>query len=78
MWHDFPEVMQTANMEVIMTKAQLLKKIALLESINDQLATEVCYVDQLMRMVGFSGGLQTIKATAEEIIQKGLVEPNTK
>ncbi len=61
-----------------MTKAQLLKKIALLESINDQLATEVSYVDQLMRMVGFSGGLQTIKATAEEIIQKGLVEPNTK
>jgi len=60
-----------------MTKAQLLKKIALLESVNDQLSTEVSYVDQLMKLVGFSHGLQTIKATAEEIIQKGLYEPNT-
>lgn len=58
-----------------MTKAQLQKKIALLESINDQLSTEVSYVDRLMRLVGFSGGLETIKATALEIIDKGLNEP---
>ena len=56
-----------------MTKAQLLKKIALLESINDQLATEVSYVDELMKMVGFAGGLVTIKATAQEIIARGEV-----
>lgn len=54
-----------------MTKAQLLKKIALLESINDQLETEVSYVDELMKMVGFTGGLVTIKATAQEIIERG-------
>lgn len=54
-----------------MTKAQLLKKIAYLESINDQLATEVSYVDQLMRLLGFSEGLVTVKATAHEILEKG-------
>ncbi len=59
-----------------MTKAQLLRKVAILESINDQLSTEISYVDHLMRLVGFAGGIGTIKATAEEIIQKGLVEPN--
>lgn len=52
-----------------MTKAQLLKKIAYLEFINDQLDTEVQYVDQLMRMVGFAHGLETIKQTAVEIIK---------
>lgn len=57
-----------------MTKAQLLKKIAVLESINDQLSTEVTYVDRLMKMVGFAGGLETIKATAREIVSKGLAE----
>lgn len=54
-----------------MTKSQLLKKIAILESINDQLSTEVTHIDYLMRLVGFSEGLQTIKATAQEIIDKG-------
>ena len=54
-----------------MTKAQLLKKIAVLESINDQLTTEVSYVDHLMRLIGFSEGLATVKATAKEMIDKG-------
>ncbi len=57
-----------------MTKAQLQKKVALLESINDQLLTEVGYVDQLMRLVGFAGGLKTVKETAQEIIDKGYLE----
>jgi hypothetical protein len=56
-----------------MTKAQLLKKIALLESVNDQLLTEVCQLDQLMRMVGFSEGIQSVKTTAKEIIDQGLL-----
>ncbi len=55
-----------------MTKAQLLKRIAMLESINDQLSTEVCYCDDLMRLLGFSEGLATVKATAKEIIEKKL------
>ena len=54
-----------------MTKSQLLKKIARLESINDQLSAEVDYVDQLMRLIGFAEGLQTVKATAREILEKG-------
>ncbi len=57
-----------------MTKAQLLRKLAVLESINDHLSTEVSHVDHLMRIVGFSGGLETVKATAKEIIEKDLTE----
>lgn len=56
-----------------MTKSQLLKKIAYLESVNDQLSTEVEYVDQLMRLIGFSDGLVTVKATAHEILDKGML-----
>ncbi len=59
-----------------MTKAQLKKKIAYLESINDQLQTEVTYVDNLMRMIGFSEGLSTVKASANEMIDKGILEEN--
>ncbi len=50
-----------------MTKKELMKQIAGLESINDQLITELQMVDQLMRDVGFSNGLETIKATALEL-----------
>jgi hypothetical protein len=56
------------------TKAELLKKIAYLESINDQLVTEVSYVDQLMRLIGFSAGLAGVKATAQEIVDKGYLD----
>lgn len=57
-----------------MTKVELLKKIALLESINDQLSTEVTYIDGLMRLVGFSNGLETVKLTAQEIVEHGVPE----
>lgn len=57
-----------------MTKAQLLKKIARLESENDQLITEVTYVDHLMKLIGFSEGISTVKATAKEILDGGLTE----
>lgn len=62
------------HQEVRMTKAQLMKKIAVLESVNDQLMTEVHYVDNLMKMLGFSEGLSTVKATAKEILDNGLLE----
>lgn len=52
-----------------MTKLQLRAKTARLESINDQLSTEISYLDYLMRSVGFSNGLETFKATAEEIMR---------
>jgi hypothetical protein len=57
-----------------MTKLQLLKKIAVLESVNDQLVTEVSYIDNLMRLVGFSDGIATVKLTAQEILDKGLLD----
>ncbi len=52
------------------TKAQLLRKIAQLESINDLLTAEVSYVDQLMRAIGFAGGLMTVKQTAQELLNQ--------
>jgi hypothetical protein len=58
----------------IMTKTQLMKKIAVLESINDQLSAEVEYVDRLMRLLGFSEGLLTVKSTAQEILDNGYLE----
>jgi hypothetical protein len=60
-----------------MTKLELQKKIARLESLNDQLTSEVQYVDHLMRMLGFSEGLLTVKSTAQEILDKGLLEEDT-
>jgi hypothetical protein len=52
-----------------MKKNDLLKKIAYLESLNDHLLTEIGYVDHLMRLVGFAGGLETVKVTAQEIYE---------
>lgn len=57
-----------------MTKLELQKKIAQLESVNDHLRSEVEYVDQLMRLLGFSEGLLTVKTTAQEILDKGLLD----
>lgn len=54
-----------------MTKKELLKKLARLESMHDQLISELSMIDDLMRQVGFSDGLRTAKATALEIHQQG-------
>lgn len=52
-----------------MTKQELLKKIANLEFANDQLVAELAYIDQLMRQVGFTDGLESLKATALELYE---------
>jgi len=52
-----------------MTKKDLIKKVAHLESLNDHLLTELGYVDHLMRLVGFAGGLETVKLTARELYE---------
>jgi hypothetical protein len=52
-----------------MKKVDLQKKIALLESMNDHLTTELTNLDHLMRLVGFSGGLETVKAVALELYE---------
>ena len=56
-----------------MNNEELLNKVARLESVNDFLETEICDLDRLMKMVGFKNGLETIKATAKELIEKGEV-----
>lgn len=58
----------------MVTKEELLKKMAKLESMNDQLLSELSYLDNLMRTVGFANGLETVKATARELINKGDID----
>lgn len=53
-----------------MKNKTLLKKIAYLEFENDQLQTEIQYVDHLLKLIGFSDGLETIKLAAQEIINQ--------
>jgi hypothetical protein len=53
-----------------MSKEQMLKKISELESINDQLQTEIRYLDHLLREVGFEEGLKTLKFAANELIEQ--------
>lgn len=50
-----------------MTKKDMITHVAHLESMNDQLITELCYIDQLMKSIGFAGGLETVKLTAKEL-----------
>ena len=59
-----------------MSKAHLLRRLARLESINDQLVAEVSYVDELMRDIGFAEGLHTVKVAASELIELGSEMPN--
>lgn len=53
-----------------MEKEQLLKRIAELETINDQLQTELRYLDQLLREAGFEHGLISLKHAAKELIEE--------
>ena len=52
-----------------MTKKDLLKEVARLESVNDHLLTELSQTDQLMRLVGFKDGIETVKTTALELCE---------
>lgn len=45
----------------------MLKKLAYLEFVNDQLSSELHYVDKLLKTVGFSEGLTTVKQAALEL-----------
>ena len=49
---------------------QNLKKIAKLESLCDQLISEMKYLDELLIKVGFEEGLKTLKEAAIELIEK--------
>jgi len=51
-----------------MANQEMLKKLAKLETINDQLAAEISYLDQLSRSLGFAEGLKTLKSAALEML----------
>lgn len=52
-----------------MKNKDLLKKVAKLESMNDQLAAELNYLEHLARALGFAEGLKTLKAAALEMLE---------
>jgi len=52
------------------TKAQLEKKLAYMEFVNDQLVAEIRYVDSLLRSIGFPEGLETVKLAARELMER--------
>ena len=54
-----------------MNMQELLKRKAQLETENDLLRSELEYLDQLMRLAGFTNGLETVKATAIDLIENG-------
>jgi hypothetical protein len=53
-----------------MEKEKMLKRISELETVNDQLLTELNYLDQLLKQIGFEQGLMTLKAAAQELIEE--------
>lgn len=52
-----------------MKHKDLLKKIAKLETINDQLTAELHYLEKLTKAIGFADGLKTLKAAALDMLQ---------
>ena len=50
---------------------KLEKRLAQLETVHDQLITELQYVDQLMKLVGFTNGISSLKESAHEFHQNG-------
>ena len=52
-----------------MEREQMQKRISELETLNDQLVTELNYLDRLLRQVGFENGLMTLKAAAQELLE---------
>lgn len=53
-----------------MNKTQLQQRIARLEFIHDQLETELTYVDELLKSVGFPRGLSSAKEVALELLEE--------
>ncbi len=52
------------------TKVKLQKKLAILESANDHLISELSHIDELMYMIGFNNGIAGLKETAKEFYQE--------
>lgn len=53
-----------------MDEKKLIKRIAQLESINDQLVAELQFLDTITKELGFQEGIKTLKAAAEELLEE--------
>jgi len=57
------------------TKDELLKKLAFLEFVHDQLTTEIQDLDGLLREIGFPEGVASAKWIGGEMLQTQKDEP---
>jgi hypothetical protein len=53
-----------------MDEKKLIKRIAQLESINDQLVAELEFLDNITKELGFQEGIKTLKAAAKELLEE--------
>ena len=53
-----------------MNHSEMVKRIALLESMNDQLLSEIQYLDELSKKLGFEKGLKSLKSAAHEMLEE--------
>lgn len=53
-----------------MDREQMLKRISELESLNDQMVSELRYLDKLLKKIGFEEGIKTLKFAAEEMLDQ--------
>jgi len=52
-----------------MNKSQLDKRISRLETVHDQLESEIQYIDKLLKSIGFPHGIESAKQVALEILE---------
>ena len=52
-----------------MNHKDIIKRIAQLEFIHDQLSAEIITLDKLLRSVGFPEGIKSAKEVAREILE---------
>lgn len=55
-------------------EAKLKKRLSELESINDQLAAEIRYLDEMLKKIGFEKGLTTLKFAANELLEQDRID----
>lgn len=53
-----------------MDEKKLIKRIAQLESINDQLVAELEFLDSITKELGFQEGIKTLKTAAKELLEE--------
>lgn len=53
-----------------MSDKDLIKKIAQLESANDQLVAEFQFLNDITKKLGFQDGLKTLKEAAKELLEE--------